>query len=320
MTSLSIDNQTYQGLRPYLFSVAYRMTGSAADAEDLVHDAWIRYLDAGSPDVDSLRAYLTTIVSRLSLDYLKSARVQREAYPGNWLPEPVLTSDALDGPAEQAEEREQISLALLTVFEHLSPDQRVVYVLREGFGLPFDDIGRYLDKTPAACRQTFRRARQVLDRHRPSRTPPSPHSGRLLEEFMEAFARGDAAGIAKLLSRDVVWMADGGGMKLSNRRPIHGIDRVSRGLAGLGSKVRPEMQFTAQFIDLNGSPAVAVFDPGGLERVFAIDIRDGRIQAILVLMNPDKLQHLAAALGTSVSTHSQFALPLRRDTRHPTPR
>ncbi|MDQ3654766.1 MAG: sigma-70 family RNA polymerase sigma factor, partial [Chloroflexota bacterium] len=136
--------QTYQSLRPYLFAVAYRMTGSASDAEDLVHDAWVRFLDAGTPDVGSLRAYLTTIVSRLALDYLKSARVRREQYVGPWLPEPVLTSEAVPGPADTIEQREAVSIAFLTLLERLKPDQRIVYVLREAFDFSYEEISDHI--------------------------------------------------------------------------------------------------------------------------------------------------------------------------------
>ncbi|HYH11207.1 MAG TPA: sigma-70 family RNA polymerase sigma factor, partial [Thermomicrobiales bacterium] len=156
------STQTYQQMQPYLFSVAYRMTGSASDAEDLVHDAWIRYLDAGSPAVESLRAYLTRIISRLSLDYLKSARVRREQYTGPWMPEPVPTSAALGDPAATIEQRESVSFAFLTLLERLTPEQRVVYVLREGLGLPYEEIARYVDKNAAACRQIFRRSQLRL--------------------------------------------------------------------------------------------------------------------------------------------------------------
>ena len=154
MASATITGTTaYQQIRPYLFTVAYRMIGSAADAEDLVQDAWIRYLDAGEPEVTSIGAYLTKTVSRLALDYLKSARVQREQYTGDWLPEPVLTSEAIPEPQDTVEQRESISIALLMLMEELPPEQRVIYVLREGFGLSFDEIAGHLDKTAATCRE-----------------------------------------------------------------------------------------------------------------------------------------------------------------------
>lgn len=288
--------QTYQAMKPYLFSVAYRMTGSASDAEDLVQDAWMRYLDAGSPDVASLRAYLTTIVSRLSLDYLKSARVQREQYLGNWLPEPVLTRRALPGPAETVIEREEISLAFLTLLERLTPEQRVAYVLREGLALPYDEIAKHLGKSAATCRQIVHRAQLRLTERRPAIAPRAEHE-RLVSAFMDAFTAGDVAGVAKLLSEDVTWIGDGGAERLAARHPIVGLDRVSRGLAGLVRKVPAEMDLSYALADLNGAPAVVIRDHGVVDRVFAFDIRDGRIAAVRAVLNLDKLRHLAAALA-----------------------
>jgi RNA polymerase sigma-70 factor (ECF subfamily) len=304
-----LDAQSYQGLRPYLFAVAYRMTGSASDAEDLVHDAWIRYLDAGEPAVDSLRAYLTTIVSRLSLDYLKSARVQREQYTGTWMPEPVLTAEAANGPAETAEQREAVSLALLTLLEQLTPEQRVVYVLREGFGLPYDEIAAHVGKTSTACRQIFGRARRVLERHQrpPVASSLDAEAKHLLERFMAAFSRGDVAGVAQVLAEDAVWMSDAGPHRLATRRLIRGRDRISRGLAGFAAKIPPKLDLTTSFVDLNGTLAVAVYYRGELERVFAFETSGAQITTIRVLVNPDKLHHLAKTLGREIVRESPFA-------------
>jgi len=312
-------NQNYQQLRPYLFSVAYRMTGSASDAEDLVQDAWIRYLDAGSPTVDSLRAYLTTIVSRLSLDYLKSARVTREQYIGTWMPEPVLTSDAIQGPEETVEQREAISLALLTLLERLTPEQRIVYVLREGFGLAYDEIATHLGKSAAACRQIFRRSQLRLSQHpQPVRTSPDDHQ-RIIELFLDAYSQGDNHRVADLLADDVAWVSDGGPNRLATRTGIYGRDRVSRGLTGFVSKIRPEMRISTAFMDINGAPAIVVFDRGALERVFAFESQNNRITHIRVLVNPDKLKHLATALGTQPAWESPYAVPRAKepgDTTH----
>jgi RNA polymerase sigma-70 factor (ECF subfamily) len=295
-TSQSQDHQTYQGLRPYLFTVAYRMTGSASDAEDLVQDAWIRYLNAGSPAVDSLRAWMTTVISRLALDYLKSARVQREQYIGTWMPEPVLTSEIIPGPAETIEQREAVSLALLTLLEKLSPEQRVVYVLREGFELAYDEIAVHLGKSAAACRQVFRRAQlRLTDERRPAIAPPAEHR-QLTERFLAAFASGNAARVAELLAEDVVLVSDGGPNRLAARRPVHGRDRVSRGLAGFATKVPPEMALGFEFVDLNGAPAIIVRDHGALDRIFTLDIEDGRITAVRSIVNFDKLRHLDRSL------------------------
>lgn len=303
--------QTYQSLRPYLFSVAYRMTGSASDAEDLVQDAWIRYLDAGTPRVESLRAYLTTIVSRLALDYLKSARVKREQYIGTWMPEPVLTGEVIDGPAEAAEQREQVSLAMLTLLEHLTPEQRVVYVLREGFGSSYEDIAAHLGKTPSACRQIFRRARQRVEESGEPHPAPSPQHDALIMRFMDAFARGDAAAVASVLAEDVVWTADGGPNRIANRKGIRGRDRVSRGFAGFGKKGRANERFTIQLMDINGEHTIVVFYEGQLERILAFDTADSAITRVRVIVNPEKLRHLAASLGTEPAWETPFPLPRR---------
>lgn len=306
--------QTYQSLRPYLFAVAYRMTGSASDAEDLVQDAWIRYLDAGKPRVESLRAYLTTIVSRLALDYLKSARVKREQYVGEWMPEPVLTSEVVDGPAEAAEQREQVSLAMLTLLEHLTPEQRIVYVLREGFGSSYEDIAKHLGKTPSACRQIFRRARQRVDASGTPHLTLSPEHDALIMRFMDAFARGDAAGVASVLAEDVVWTADGGGVRLSSLHPIHGRDRVSRGVSGFGRKGKAAEHFTADMVDINGTRSIAIFYRGQLERVMVFETSAAGITGLRIIVNPEKLRHLAAVLDTEPAWETPFKLPRRART------
>lgn len=307
-------HQRYETLRPYLFAVAYRMTGSASDAEDLVQDAWVRFIDAGMPQVASLRAYLTTVVSRLALDYLKSARVTREQYVGTWLPEPVLTSEAVDGPAEAAEQREQVSLAMLTLLERLTPEQRIVYVLREGFGSSYEEIADHLGKTPAACRQIFRRARQRIDASGTIATAPSPDQDALIARFMDAFARGDAAAVASVLAEDVEWSADGGPNRLANRHVIQGRDRVARGFAGLGQKVPPDLDLNVQTLDLNGAPTVAVLHHGRLERILAFETGPTAITRIRVIINPEKLVHLATSLGTEPAWETPFRTPHRATT------
>ena len=304
-------SQTYQQVRPYLFSVAYRMTGSATEAEDLIHDAWMRYLDAGSPDVDSLRAWLTTAISRLALDHLKSARVKREQYTGTWLPEPVLTSAVLDGPEATVEQREEVSIALLLMLERLAPDQRVVYVLREGFGLSYDEIAQHVGKSVATCRQIFRRAHLRLSREALPAVAPEPEHRAITERFLAALATGDADQVVSLLADDVVWEGDGGGERLAWPRPVIGADRVARGWIGLMQKTTPQMEMTSRIVDLNGAPAVAVFNRDGLDRVIAFDVRDGRIAAIRAIMALDKLAPLAKALGVAVAEPLEWALDIR---------
>lgn len=299
MSEPGFADTTYQTVRPYIFSVAYRMTGSASDAEDLVQDAWVRYLDAGSPAVESLRAYLTTIVSRLALDYLKSARVQRERYIGPWMPEPVLTSAALPGPEELAEQREEVSLAFLTLLERLGPDQRVVYVLREGFGLSYEEIGHHVAKSAGACRQIFRRTQRLLADHRLPAVASGPQHQELVEQFLAALSTGQANRVAALLADDAVWVSDGGADRLAARRPIVGSDRVSRGLAGLVTRYGGLAPMTTILAHVNGAPAVVVRVDDDIERVIALDIADGRITAVRMILNPDKVRHLARSLALS---------------------
>lgn len=298
--------QSYQHLQRYLFSVAYRMTGSAAEAEDLVHDAWIRYLDAGEPEVVSLKGWLTTTVTRLSLDYLKSARVRRQQYVGPWMPEPVPTADALGDPAATVEQRESVSLAFLTLLERLTPGQRVVYVLREALELPYEEIARHVGSTAVACRQSYQRAQRNLagDRH-PSIAPAAEHR-QLIERFVTAVQSGDAARVAALLSEDVVLVGDGGANRVVNRRPVFGPDRVSRGLVGQARKMVAEMRpYAFMYADINGASAIVVHEGQRIDRVFAIDVRHGRIIGVRGMLNPAKLRYLERSLFGASDTLRQ---------------
>lgn len=301
MVAKAPDIHTYEGMRPYLFAVAYRMTGSASDAEDLVQDAWLRYLDAGSPPVESLRAYLTTIVSRLALDYLKSARVRREQYVGPWMPEPVLTSEAMPGPAETAEQRDQVSIAYLTLLERLKPEQRIVYVLREAFDLSYEEIAVLIGKSSTACRQVFHRARHRLGNgHQRSIASPDVHQ-HLAERFLLAFASGNVAGVAELLAPDVEWTGDAGSQRLAIRKSVVGADRVSRGLAGFAQKRLALAEVDHEIVDLNGAPAIVARWRGAIEQVTVLEVAGNRITGIRNIMNPDKLRHLATSLGSDVA-------------------
>lgn len=279
--------------------MAYRLTGSASDAEDLVHDAWVRYLDAGSPAVESIRAYLTTIVSRLSLDHLKSARVKREQYVGPWLPEPLLTRDPEPGPDAQLEQRESVSMAILTVLDRLTPEQRVVYVLRESFDVPYDEIADLLGKPAATCRQLFRRARTRMEDLAPSPQPPAAELEPVLGRVFDAIQSGDVQRLAALLADDVAWISDGGPERRAARRPILGVDRVSRGLAGLTTRYATEGQWTYTVERVNGAPALLVWEQGILSTVMQASMSNGKVETIWFSRNFDKLRHLARSLGSS---------------------
>lgn len=311
------SGESYETLRPYLFAVAYRMTGAASDAEDLVQDAWIRYLDAGSPPVTSLKAYLTTIVSRLTLDHLKSARVTRETYVGAWLPEPVLTRDAIPGPEATALQNEDVSIAFLALLERLTPDQRIVFVLRSGFGLPFAEIGDHLDRSAAACRQLYQRAERVLSvaPDQPAAQPaPDDRREAIVRNFLAALEEGDLVAVTSLLAEQAIWMGDGGEHHHAIRRTVRSADRVARGMLGYHRK-NPNHDAIHTIEDVNGGPALLEWEGNLLVRVYTMSFVGDRIAAIRVIVNPDKLKHLAqsgprpysdACQGTPrIPSHSQ---------------
>ncbi len=293
--------QTYPTLGPYRFTVAYRMTGSASDAEDLVRDAWLRYLNAGSPPVKSLRGYLTTIVSRLALDHLKSARIRREQHVGQWVPEPVLTREAVPGPADTVEKREEVSIAFITLLERLRPEQRVVYVLREAFDLSYEEIADHIGKSPAACRQVFHRAQRRLGTERQPSVAPRDDHRHLIERFLAAFTSGNVAAVAELRAPDVEWISDAGAQRPAIRRSVTGIDRVSRGLAGFARKRLADAEITHEIVKINGSPSIVARYSGAIEQVTVLDVVDNWSVGICNIMNPDKLRHLAASLDADVA-------------------
>lgn len=305
------STQTYQEIKPYLFSVAYRFTGSASESEDLVQDAWLRYLDAGSPSVQSLRAYLTTIVSRLSLDYLKSARVKRVQYHGDWLPEPLLTDGPSLSPELAWEQREAISMAMLTLLDKLTPNQRVVYVLRESLDLPFEEIAQLLDRTPASCRQLFHRAQRLLAEHDSADElrPSDRVDDAVSERFFRALEQANAGALASLLSEDVVWISDAGSTRLSTRNPVFGIDRVSRGLAGSVTKWYAERPVTTATI--NGSPAIIYWLDGDITTVLQFHVHNGQITRVWFSRSPEKLSFIARQLGVKVAPTNPEPNPRR---------
>lgn len=297
MYASPVAAQEYQSLKRYLFTVAYRLTGSASDAEDMVQDAWIRYLDAGAPAVDSLQAYLSTIVSRLSLDYLKSARVRREQYVGSWLPEPVLTSDLEPGPEHAVEIHEGISMALLTLLDHLTPEQRVVYVLRESYAIPFEEIGARLGKESSACRQIHRRARSRLARL-PASSPVGTNAHRhLVPALVQALEAGDVQSLSALLREDVVWTSDAGPERRAARRDIHGIDHVSRGIAGIMNKFVHDHDSRITVQDINGELAVLIYQGDQISSVMQLASDGATIARVWFSRNPQKLAHLSRSLA-----------------------
>ena len=288
-----IEAEAFEALRPYLFAIAYRMLGSASEAEDVVQDSYLRFTRAAPEAIRSPKAYLAAVVTRLCLDRLKSARVVREAYVGPWLPEPAPTADLAPTPEEAAERREEVSLAFLVLLERLTPEERAVYVLREAFDYPYQEIAAILGKSVAACRQLAHRARQHLaDRPRFAASPEAQR--RLTEHFLAAARRGDLPALTEVLAADVTLWSDGGEKALAARRPIHGRDAVARWVIGIAAKLPVDAVVT--FEDINGGVGVLVWVGDELVSAMTLDVGDGRVRAAHVVVNPDKIAYLRRRL------------------------
>ncbi len=281
------DAATFEEWRPLLFGIAYRMLGSAADAEDVVQDASIRWLRRRDRDVQSVRAYLVTIVTRLCLDQLGSARATRVSYAGPWLPEPVVVDEA-----EAAEQADSLSLAFLVLLEELTPLERAAYLLHDVFGYSFEEVGRSLGRTPAASRQLGARARRRIEA-RSQRFDADLHQGRALtDRFLVACATGDLSGLLSMLAEDVVVWTDGGGKVRAAMRPVVGPYRSSRFLLHVAKK----QQGLPRAAVLNGQPATVFVDGDTVVAALVLDIMDGVIVGVRAVTNPDKLARLSARL------------------------
>jgi len=285
LDSTSVD--AFQTQRRYLGSVAYRLLGSIADAEDVLQEAWLRWQAVDRAQVQEPRAFLTTVVTRLCYDQLGSARVRREAYYGEWLPEPVVAEE--NSPAEQAELGESVSMAMLAVMEQLTPAERAAFVLHDVFAVGFDEIAATLERTPEATRQLASRARRrVRDGSRRATVDASEHR-QAVSAFAAATANGDIQALLSVLDPDVVWHSDGGGVVSAGVRPIEGADRVSRLVAGLAAKwFTPAASFA--FAPVNGELGLVWYSsPGVLGGVVAFTVAAGRIAEAYVVVNPEKL-------------------------------
>jgi RNA polymerase sigma-70 factor (ECF subfamily) len=269
--------------RPSLFALAYRMLGSAAEAEDIVQEAWLRWREAEG--VESPRAWLSTVVTRLCLDALKSARARRETYVGPWLPEPIATS------AEEIDP-ETVSLAFLTVLERLTPVERAAYLLHAVFDYSHSEVASILARDEATVRQIYHRAKSRVTEARPRFAPSKEAHARLLEGFALACTNGDVAGLRAMLADDVVAWSDGGGKRRAALNPVFGSDAVSRLFVGLAKKGGADGHDVA-FVEVNGWPALALKLQGRIDTVVAIQTDGERIYAVYVVVNPDKLGRLA---------------------------
>jgi RNA polymerase sigma-70 factor (TIGR02957 family) len=284
----------FEELRPAAFAVAYRMLGSVSEAEDVVQEGFLRLhrARAGGERIDSPRAYLSTVVSRLALDQLRSARVRRETYVGEWLPEPLAGSPD-DDPARKAEVADSLSLAFLVLLESLSPEQRAAFLLREVFDEPYDRIAEIVGTSEQNARQLAARARRHVEERRPRFEVSRARRDELATRFFAAAENGDLEGLEELLAHDVVFRGDGGGKAPAAARAIHGRARVARLLiAGLRTLSRVG-GVTIRREEFNGQPGALFSDrEGRLLSVAVLDIADGQIQGVSAIDNPDKLRHL----------------------------
>lgn len=290
MTDLA---EVHDDLRPLMFSIAYRMLGSVAEAEDVVQEAFLRLHSSlrGGVDIASPEAYATTVTTRLAIDTLRSARVRRERYVGPWLPEPLVVSTDAD-PAHQIEIDETISTAFLVLLESLTPVERAVFVLREVFGYEYADIASVIGKSESNCRQIFARAKKHVDAGRPRFDTSPGDRERLAAQFLAAATEGDVAGLERMLADDVTLVGDGGGRAPAITEPMVGAIRVARFLLGL---LRQAAKFAmrVEMVQANGQPAIQAHSADGdLLGVMTLDIVDGRVARIHNLINPDKLRHL----------------------------
>ncbi|MFJ9330172.1 RNA polymerase sigma factor SigJ [Streptomyces sp. NPDC101230] len=290
--------EVFEEHRPVLTGVAYRMLGRVADAEDVVQEAWLRWSSVAQEGIREPRAFLVRITTRLAIDRLRHLTSRREAYVGPWLPEPVVTGFGGSGPtapdaAERAVLADSVSLAVLVVLESLSPLERAVFVLREAFGFPYAEIAAALDRTEAAVRQLAGRARRHVAERKPRYDVDPAERRDLTERFLAAASGGSVEQLMALLAPDVRLVSDAGGKAKAALRVIEGAGRVGRFLAAVGQEVGPE--WDVRIAEFNGGPGVACFVGGKADTFFQIEMRDGIIQCIYIVRNPDKLAGLSAA-------------------------
>jgi RNA polymerase sigma factor (sigma-70 family) len=275
-----------------MLSIAYRMVGSFSEAEDIVQEGFVRLHEAG--DVESERAWLSTVVTRLSIDHLRSARVRREEYPGQWLPEPVMADP---GPAT-AIRTETLSMAVLVLLESLTPVERAVFVLREAFDYAYDEIAEIVDKSPANVRQLAVRARRHVDERRPRFEPSREQREELARRFIAALHEGETEPLVQLLAEDAAFYGDGGG-KAPSVGPLFGRDRIAPVIAGFG-RVGSRRGVIVQQVEINGQPGLVGIEDGAVIAAWSMVVSDGAIQTIHGVTNPDKLAHISSTILPSL--------------------
>ena len=269
--------------RPRLLRLAYSELGDLGEAEDVVQEAWLRLERVDAESIENLDGWLTTVIARLALDRLRSARVRRETYVGPWLPEPLVSDD----PADRVTLDESVSYALLTVLEQLSPAERTAFVLHDVFDVPFGEVAEVVGRTPEAVRQLASRARRHVDRERPRFTASRDEHERAVRAFAQAVGEGDLEGLVEVLDPDAVWTSDGGGRATAARKPLRGGARVARAWAALSRKAYAPVE-----IDLNGRLGLLVPGGDGHRAVLSFVVSGGRITRIDAIRNPEKLRRL----------------------------
>ena len=287
------SNKPHEGdpLAPYrsrLLGLAYRMLGSRSDAEDVVQDAYLRF--AGAQDVQNPEAFLVTVVTRLCLDRLKSAKTQREIYVGPWLPEPVFDAEGLS-PDAATELADDLSFALLLALDRLSPLERAAFLLHDVFDVQFSEVARMIDRTEAACRQLATRARRAVRDARPAPSATPDNHARLLNAFSEAVASGDVSRLAGLLREDAIALTDGGGRKSAALNPIRGADKIARFFIALAGK-NSNRDIRIEPMTINGAIGALLYMDGEVDHSLSLAIDGDRIAAIYIVRNPDKLRHV----------------------------
>lgn len=295
------STQQFEQWRRYLTGVAYRMLGSVTESEDVVQDAYLRWHNTDHGTVEDPRAYLTTVTSRLCLDRLRSARQQRETYIGPWLPEPLVESP--DTPMEVEALASDVSYALMLALERLSPLERVAFLLHDVFGLDFGQVAASLDRSEATCRQLASRARKRVEAGRPRyRVTPDEH-GEVADRFFTAARTGDVAALQRLLSENVTLQSDGGGKRIAALRLLQGVDRICRLFSAVARRAESADPPWVKRVNVNGLPGWLTIEEDGLPQVTTVEIDDGRIQAVYIIRNPDKLRHLVDHLPSDGAVH-----------------
>ena len=283
-------NKTFTQYQPYLFSIAYRMLGSVMDAEDMVQEAWLRWQKSSQTEIESPKSYLATITTRLCIDFLRSAKVKRESYIGPWLPEPLIAEQSTTDGEAMMMLADNVSYAFLQLLERLSPSERAVYLLRHVFEYEYAEISKIVEKSEAACRQLFRRARQHLANEQPRFNMDIDAQQELMGRFWQACLESNIDALKTILAEDVTVYSDGGGKVLAARKPVISSEKVIPFLLGILRLAPPNPQIFPTLI--NGQSGMVVEVNGRVFNIFVLDSRNGRVQNIYTVLNPDKLQHI----------------------------